>query len=89
MEVILSTAFGVQRDVQTDQDEPYTPNAALLFRQPAVSISLSKYSNDSRCRAVLTDYSDSHVSHVCMWAYDIDLIHHRQFLMPNSLIRDW
>ena len=47
MEVILSTAFGVQRDVQTDQDEPYTPNAALLFRQPAVSISLSKYSNDS------------------------------------------
>ncbi|KAM7427258.1 Thromboxane-A synthase [Porites harrisoni] len=40
MEVILSTAFGVQRDVQTDQDEPYTPNAALLFRQPAVSISL-------------------------------------------------
>ena len=62
MEVILSTAFGVQRDVQTDQDEPYTPNAALLFRQPAVSISLSKYSNDSMCRAVLTDYSHSHVS---------------------------
>ena len=55
MEVILSTAFGVQPDVQTDQDEPYTPNAALLFRQPALSISLSKYSNDSRCRAMLTN----------------------------------
>ena len=77
MEVILSTAFGVQADVQTDQDEPYTPNAALLFRQPAVSISLSKYSNDS-C-----------LGHVCMWAYDIDLMHQGQFLMPNSLIRDW
>ena len=27
--------------------------------------------------------------HVCMWAYDIDLMHQGQFLMPNSLIRDW
>ena len=86
MEVILSTAFGVQPDVQTDQDEPYTPNAALLFRQPAVSISLSKYSNDSRCRAMLTNYSHSHV---CMWTYDSDLMHQGQFLMPNSLIHDW
>ena len=86
MEVILSTAFGVQPDVQTDQDEPYTPNAALLFRQPAVSISLSKYSNDSRCRAMRTNYSHSHV---CMWTYDIDLMHQGQFLMPNCLIRDW
>ena len=43
MEVILSTAFGVQADVQTDQDEPYTPNAALLFRQPPLSFGLSKY----------------------------------------------
>ena len=61
MEVILSTAFGVQADVQTDQDEPYTPNAGLLFRQPVFSFSLSKYSDSSRCSAMLTHYH----SHVC------------------------
>ena len=42
MEVILATAFGIQSDVQTNVNEPYTPNAEELFKTPALSAGLSK-----------------------------------------------
>ena len=42
MEVILATAFGIQSDVQTNADEPYTPNAEELFKAPPLSAGLSK-----------------------------------------------
>ena len=42
MEVILASAFGVQADVQTNADEPYTPNAEQLFKVPPLSVGLSK-----------------------------------------------
>ena len=44
MEVILASAFGVQADIQTDPDEPYTPNAEQMFKAPPLSVVLSKYS---------------------------------------------
>jgi len=42
MEVILATAFGIQADVQTNVDEPYTPNAEQLFKVTPFSFGLSK-----------------------------------------------
>lgn len=43
MEVILASAFGVQADIQTNADEPYTPNAEKLFQTPPLSFILSKF----------------------------------------------
>ena len=43
MEVILASAFGVQKDIQTDANELYTRNAETLFKQPALSVVLSKF----------------------------------------------
>lgn len=40
MEVILASAFGVQADIQTDPDEPYTPNAEQMFKAPPLSVVL-------------------------------------------------
>ncbi|XP_078362560.1 cytochrome P450 3A2-like isoform X2 [Oculina patagonica] len=37
MEVILASAFGVQADIQTTADEPYTPNAERMFQTPPLS----------------------------------------------------
>ena len=43
MEVILASAFGVQKHIQTDANELYTHNAETLFKQPALSVVLSKF----------------------------------------------
>ena len=42
MEVILASAFGIQADVQTNADEPYTPNAEQLFKATPFSFGSSK-----------------------------------------------
>ena len=42
MEVILASAFGIQADVQTNADEPYTPNAEQLFKVTPFSFGSSK-----------------------------------------------